>query len=163
MIASLVRRPAAISFVMLVCFAGSSSGCGKCQVSCGGPKDPDRITVGRVVHRDERRDDGEVRFALANGSELQVRVYGQSSALKKGSEYRLPLYRDARGQYQASLPTDCDCGGPYITRLDGSAVPTGLFPNFDWQRTAIGFVIATAIVIAAWGAVRTLRRRRRAG
>lgn len=145
------------------------AGCAGCAIDCD-----DQLPLSRTVDatvlsiesgvvRLDPDDDGGVD---RRGDEFDVEVHGRASALEVGTTYRVPLYeRPADGVSiddlgvevpSANLPSDCDCGAPFITNLDGSEVDTSILPSFPLRKAGWALLSGASIAVLSWACLRLL-------
>lgn len=138
-----------------------ASGC-NCELECDERPPVSREVVGTVTEV----EDGTITLELDDGADdqIQVLVYGRASALDVGETYRVPLHElppedvvsdDLAVELpSANLDGSCDCGAPFITNADGSAVDTGILPELPLRKLGWGFLAAASIAIVSWASWR---------
>jgi len=148
------RWLASVVLVAALAVAGSGSGCGSCDVDCGEPIDvlDRRVTV-------ESIDGTTVHAVLSGGQTLDVRIFGDVREIQAGREYLMPLMPGSGGTMTASLPRDCDCGGPYVRNADGTAIQSHSI-SVPWRPLGFAILAATVAVVAIWGSWRWWRGER---
>ncbi|QGG96746.1 hypothetical protein [Actinomarinicola tropica] len=145
-----------LAVVALVALAlGPSAACGSCDVACGEPRPAEevRVLTAEVLEVDD--GNGLVRVRSEDGAEREFRVRGRLAVLDEGTSYRFPV-----DDGWTALPDPCDCGGPYVTDLDGDVVDTAYLASWrDLDVVRIALVVSAVAIaaIASWG----LARRRR--
>lgn len=143
----------------LLIIGGIAAGCGTCNTTCEIDESPPRVVTGRIVSATGSD------FSIETGGEVvELRISGdQVQHLEVGSTYRFPL-RDSDGepaQLRSSLPSKCDCGGPYITHANGDAVDTSVLGRrIDLEQLAYATIATLVAAMAVWGTTRWIRQRR---
>jgi hypothetical protein len=169
-----VRRTRALLSTVLVGFAAAGlvlplAGCEGCAIDCDAQLPLSRTVDATVVSI----DNGVVRLDPADddgvdhrGDEFDVQVYGRSSALDIGTTYRVPIYERPADEISldvlgidrptANLPSNCDCGAPFITHVDGAEVDTSILPSFPLRKTGWALLSGAAIAVLSWACLRLL-------
>lgn len=135
--------------------AVTGAGCAHCSEGDCNPNTDGAglVVVGEVVGV----DDELVTFELDDGQQLDVAVFGPRSRLLDGVRYRVPLFGSEDGPPTASLPSDCDCAGPFITRPDGDPADLREQPSVSLRLVAAGVLGGAAGVMLVWALVRWRR------
>lgn len=146
---------AALLAVVLVAAAPAATACGSCDVACAPAADVEdpRVLTATVLDVDNRN--GLVQVESDDGREREFRVNGRIEVLDRGTTYLFPVTDG-----WVALPDPCDCGGPYVTDLDGDVVDTAYLTawrNVDVVRLALSVVGIGAVLVTGWA---VLRRRR---
>jgi hypothetical protein len=149
-----------VGFIVLVLPA---AGCQSCAIDCDDLAPLSRTVDARVVSR----EDGVVRLVPDEADEFDefdVEVFGRSSALEIGETYTFPIFERALDEIpvdslgvdlpSANLPSNCDCGAPYITHTDGAEVDTGILPSIPLRKLGWAMLAASSIAVISWACLR---------
>ena len=148
-----------VGFVVLVLPA---AGCQSCAIDCDELAPLSRTVDARVL----AREDGVVRLSPEDGDDFDVEVFGRSSALEIGETYTFPIFERALDEIpvdslgvdlpSANLPSNCDCGAPYITHTDGTEVDTGILPSIPLRKLGWAMLAGSSIAVLSWACLRLL-------
>lgn len=142
--------------LLVVAALAGTSACNRCDLQCGAPSDDTadrRVLTATVLDVDNRN--GLVQVESDDGNQREFRVRGRIEVLDEGTTYLFPV-----DDGWVALPDPCDCGGPYVTDLDGEVVDTAYataWRDVDVVRLAVSVVGIGTLLIVGWA---VLRRRR---
>ena len=150
-------------WVLLVATAALSAtavtACGSCDVDCAPDAGGERQEITATVVEVDA-DAGTVFVETHDSTLSDVRVFGRVEVLHPGSAYRFPLHLDGDEVPTTALPDPCDCGGPYITDLEGEVVDTAYLASLrsiDATRAGATLVGIGVVGIVLWALVRRRR------